>query len=92
MKRYSLDAQIAEIERELIIRDRVFADRVATRKMKAGEAEYRIDCLRAVMRTLEWLKRNEVRVRSAIGADDTPETGKAVTEQQEGANEHQGNA
>ena len=82
MQRFSLAAQIDEVKREMSMRDKVYAHQIAIMKMKSGEAEYRQARLAAVLKTLEWLQRNEARVRAAIGADDTPETGK-VREHQE---------
>lgn len=39
-QKFSLVAQIEEVERELAMRRRVYAERVASHKMKEGAAEY----------------------------------------------------
>lgn len=66
MKKYSLVAQIAEVERELEIRKRVYSGLVGARKMKEDEATIKMDTMRSVLETLRWIKENEQIVRDAI--------------------------
>ena len=63
----SLQRQIGEIETELKFRRDVFGRRVAARKMKQSEADYRIASMEAALRTLQWLQRNETKIREAVG-------------------------
>ncbi|MES2694175.1 MAG: hypothetical protein V4773_11935 [Verrucomicrobiota bacterium] len=69
-QKFTLEAQIEEVELELGKRDTVYARLVATHKMKGGESDYRKARMNAVLNTLRWLQRNEARVRAAIGPDD----------------------
>jgi hypothetical protein len=55
----SLLAQIAEVEREISLRRRVYAGLVARRTMKQGEAEERINLMQNVLETLMRLERAE---------------------------------
>jgi hypothetical protein len=49
---FSIDTQIAEVEREIRMRIEVYARQIANGKMKKSEADYRTDCMRAVLDTL----------------------------------------
>lgn len=59
VKKFSLAAQIAEVERELAARKDVYARLVASRKLRQSHADYQMDLLRAVLATLLWLEENE---------------------------------
>lgn len=52
---FSLQAQIAEVEREISLRSRVYPRLIATRKMRESEAEYHTQCMQAVANTLRQL-------------------------------------
>lgn len=52
MTTFSIQAQVAEVEREIKMRTEVYARQIASGKMKKSEAEYRTDCMRAVRDTL----------------------------------------
>lgn len=67
-KKYSLDAQITEVRRELVQREKVYPRLIQSRKLKEGAAEYQTDTLKAVLATLEWLQANEADVRAFVGA------------------------
>jgi hypothetical protein len=54
-RKISLRAQLEEVERELTLRQRVYAHQISVGKMRASVAEYHMDRLRAVKRTLERL-------------------------------------
>lgn len=64
--KYSLIAQIAEVKRELAMRDGVYPGRVAAGKMREGEAEMHTDLMRNVLETLEWLQKHETTVKAAV--------------------------
>jgi hypothetical protein len=53
--KFSLQAQIAEVDRELAARKDVYARLVATRKLRESHANYQLDLMRAVRATLVWL-------------------------------------
>jgi hypothetical protein len=67
-KKYSLDAQITEIKRELAQRATVYPRMVQSRKLREGAAEYQTDTLKAALATLEWLQANEADVRAFVAA------------------------
>jgi hypothetical protein len=52
----TLDEQIAEIARELAMRERLYPTWVATRRMKVHDATRQLRRMRAVLRTLERLR------------------------------------
>jgi len=49
---FSIDAQIAEVEREIRLRIDVYARQVSAGKMRRSVADYHTDCMRAVLDTL----------------------------------------
>ena len=55
----SLIGQIAELEREIAMRERVYPQQVAAGKMKQAEAEMLMDRMRSVHETLRFLQRHE---------------------------------
>lgn len=63
----SLKAQIAEVEAEIEMRKRVFPGLVSRRTMKEAEADYKIETMRAVLATLQWLERNEAKIKTLLG-------------------------
>lgn len=65
----SLQAQIAEVERELAMRKNVYAQRVASQKMKQAEADLHMTIMGQVLLTLKWFQKNEAAVRAAIKAN-----------------------
>lgn len=67
-RRFSLTAQIAEVEYELKQRDRVYRHLVATRKLGQAEADYHTGCMEAALATLRWLQKNEAAIKAAIKA------------------------
>jgi len=56
MTTFSLDAQIAEVEREIDLRIKVYKRQIEIGKMRKTVAEYHIDCMRAVLATLHKVK------------------------------------
>lgn len=59
MTTFSLQAQIAEVQREIKMRIDVYARQIAAGKLRKSEAEYRTDCMRAVLTTLQSLEHHE---------------------------------
>lgn len=57
--KFSLTAQIAEVDRELAARKDVYARLVATHKLRQSHADYQMDLMRSVRATLVWLQENE---------------------------------
>jgi hypothetical protein len=55
----SLQAQIAEVKREIAMRRSVYGGLVARRKMKQGEADERLLLMLNVLQTLEQLAFND---------------------------------
>lgn len=64
-KRYSLKAQIAEVERELAKRADVYPRQVASRSMRQAEADMQIAIMKRVLATLQWLDKNEDAIKAA---------------------------
>ena len=58
---FSIEAQIAEVEREIKMRIDVYARQIAAGKMRRSIAEYHTNCMRAVLATLEKAKKHESR-------------------------------
>jgi hypothetical protein len=66
----SLNQQIDEVRRELEQRKEVYARMVATRKMRQSIAEFQTARMMAVLNTLEWLQRNEAKIKAFLGPDE----------------------
>jgi hypothetical protein len=80
----SIVAQIAEVDREIVMREKVYPQWVKANKMHQGEADFHLGRMRAVLRTLKWLQRNEAAIKGKIktpasgelaGAESVTETG-----------------
>lgn len=52
----SIEAQIAEVEREIVMRERVYPHQVRSGKMRQSEADLHIDRMRDVLATLRAIK------------------------------------
>lgn len=65
--RIPLSDQIAELKREHALRQRVYPTFIARQSMSQQEADRHQARLSAAITTLEWLERNEVRAREALG-------------------------
>jgi hypothetical protein len=59
VKKISLTAQIAEVDRELVQRKDTYARLVATRKLRESHANFQMAHMQAVRDTLAWLLENE---------------------------------
>lgn len=66
--RRSLVTQVAEVDREIEMRASVYPGRVGAGKMREAEAEYQLDTMRAVRRTLQWVADAEPEIRALIEA------------------------
>src|SRR5260370_18627451 len=64
MRKISLAAQIEEIEREIELRIRVYPRLISKGEMRKSVADYHMERMRAVLHTLEWLQKNEARIKS----------------------------
>lgn len=60
-----LDEQIAEVKRELALRDRVYPQMIATGRMTEEEAAGHKGRMQATLNTLLWLQKNEAAIRAA---------------------------
>lgn len=67
-KKISLSVQIQEVKTELALRAQVYPRQIQQQPGKRSELEYRVDILRAVLATLEWLLENEEVVRASVNA------------------------
>jgi len=75
MAEFNLTAQIAEVERELTMRRKVYPHFVASEKLTHDEAKYYMGRMEAVLKTLKWLQANEARIKEKTRPD---ESGRAV--------------
>jgi hypothetical protein len=62
----SLNQQIDEVERELKMRRDVYPRQVNSGKLRQSMADYQMERMAAVLNTLQWLQRNEQKVRIII--------------------------
>lgn len=67
-RKISIIGQIAEIEREIRMRDQVYPKQVREGKMKPEEANMLMDRMRAVLATLHFCRENEADIRAYIAA------------------------
>ena len=63
-----LSRQIDEVAREIATREADYPRQVARGAMRQSEAEYRIESMRGVLATLQFMQRNEQTIRAAIDA------------------------
>lgn len=68
VRKVSLQSQIAEVERELQMREQVYPNLVRTRKMSQERADLYVQHLAAALATLQWLRDNETDVRAYAAA------------------------
>jgi len=71
-QQFSIVAQIAEVDREIVMREKVYPSWIARGKMQQSEADYYMGRMRAVLRTLKWLQINEAKIKAKI--ENTAET------------------
>lgn len=58
---------IGEVEREVALRIRVYRRRIDEGKMTQEKADRGIEVMSAVSLTLQWLRKNETRIKAALG-------------------------
>lgn len=66
MPKISIIGQIAEIDQEISMRERVYAEQIRTGKMKPEAAQMRMDRIEAVRATLVWCQKNQADIRAII--------------------------
>jgi hypothetical protein len=76
--KFSITAQIEEVERELEQRRKVYPSLVKSRGIRQSVADFHVARLEAVRATLIWLKDNETEIREII-AERRRARGEAVT-------------
>lgn len=64
----SLIGQIAEVDREISLRERVYPEQIRRGKMRQAEAELLIGRMRAVRASLSFLQDNEADIRAMVTA------------------------
>lgn len=69
----TLQAQIAEVERELKMRADVYPRLVASRKMSHGNAEEATNLMRNVLQTLRWVDAHKDAMIAQFGKPEAPE-------------------
>lgn len=62
----NLQDQIAEVEREVGMRVRVYKQRVYDGKMTQEKADRGIEVMSSVGLTLRWLQKNETKIKAAL--------------------------
>lgn len=63
----SIGQQIEEVRRELDQRARVYPRLIDMKKLKRTHADYQTARLEAVLRTLEWLRDNQDKIKAMSG-------------------------
>lgn len=66
IKKFSIQAQLAEVARELALRERVYPSRVAARRMRQSEADMHIELMKSVRATLAWFETNEQLIKQRL--------------------------
>jgi hypothetical protein len=56
--------QLEEVQREIALREREYPRQVASGEMRQSVAVYRMECMRAVLRALEWLRDNQAAINT----------------------------
>lgn len=67
-KQFSIGAQLEEVDREIRLREKVYPNEVKRGAMRESVANYHLDRMRAVRRTLAWLAENETKVKEALAS------------------------
>lgn len=66
--RISIDQQIAEVERELVLRRNVYPDFVRSGKLRQGEADLSMNRMQAVLVTLRYMREHRDTILAAVAA------------------------
>lgn len=67
MPKVSLAQQFEEVEREIKLREGVYPRQVSSGKMRQSVADYHLERMRAVAKTLRWLILNEEKIKKIVG-------------------------
>ena len=65
-KKWTLQVGIAEVKRELMLREKVYAHRIATKAMSEQEAAVHMRDMRGVLTFLEFCLKHEGRLRQVM--------------------------
>lgn len=63
---HSIKAQIAEAKRQLAMMRGVYPDMIALGKLDRAGADCDLSIMTSIVGTLEWLERNQARIKSAL--------------------------
>lgn len=66
MAKHSIATQLAEVDAEIAMRQRVYPNQVARRAMRAGEADLKISIMNSVRETLLFCQQHEASIRAFI--------------------------
>lgn len=77
MAKVSIIGQIAEVKREIALRQGVYPRRVSEGKMRQGEADLLMERIQAVLATLLFCQENEADIREFIAARKAAKAGGA---------------
>ncbi len=77
MAKVSIIGQIAEVKREIALRQGVYPRRVSEGKMRQGEADLLMERIQAVLATLLFCQENEADIRAFIAAKKAAKAGGA---------------
>lgn len=66
MARRSIQTQISEVAAEIEMRRQVYPRQVSKGKLRASEADYKIETMVEVRKSLEWLEANMTKVRAFV--------------------------
>jgi len=69
MQKLSIKSQILAVEDEIAQRHKVYGRLVSLRKMKQGEADYKINAMICVKSTLEFCQEHEAAIRTYMAKD-----------------------
>jgi hypothetical protein len=66
MTKTVLAEQIAEVERELTMRARVYPSLIEAGKLSQALADRQTACLAGALKTLQWLQDNETKIKDML--------------------------
>lgn len=66
--RVPIIGQVAEVRRELALRQNTYPRLIASGKMRDGEADLCMRRMQAVLATLEWCQRHEAEIRAIMAS------------------------
>lgn len=63
-----IDEQIAELQREIAMREQVYPGQIRAGKMRQGTADYKMRCIEAALATLQYMRANREVIVPAVKA------------------------